>query len=138
MYPSVQASGGQEEYYIRSTWLWVILWVRLTFSQTYPPSRGISWWPRAVLSWKVWWVQFFHICCLPFGEASHTLQCRRYELLKIEQFIVDWSFCCCCCYCCYCCCNNCEIICETHVTSVITDVTTTTELDIIENKSNLW
>ena len=37
----------KEQYYIRSSWLWVILQVRLTFIQTYP-SRGI-WWPRAVL-----------------------------------------------------------------------------------------
>ena len=43
----VQVSGGQEEHYIRSSWLWVILQVRLTFSQTYPHSS--IWWPRAVL-----------------------------------------------------------------------------------------
>ena len=69
----------------------VIMTLGYSLSQTdiqsdLPPSRGI-WWPRAVQSWKVWWVQFLLICCSPVGEVSHTLQCRRYELLKIEPFM---------------------------------------------------
>ena len=37
--PQVEASSDQEQYYIRSAWHLVSLWVRLTFSQTYP-HRG--------------------------------------------------------------------------------------------------
>ena len=32
----MEASSGQEQYYVRSAWHVVSLWVRLTFSQTYP------------------------------------------------------------------------------------------------------
>ena len=38
--PPVEASSGQEQYYIRSAWHLVSLWVRLTFGKMYP-SRGI-------------------------------------------------------------------------------------------------
>ena len=50
MYPLVEASSGQEQYYIRS---------------------GLH----------------LLICCSAVGEVSHTLECRRYEFLKIEQFM---------------------------------------------------
>ena len=42
-----------------------------------PPGRDI-WWPRAVLH---------KVIMASVGEVSHTMQCRRYELLKIEQFM---------------------------------------------------
>ena len=37
--PLVDASSGQEQYYIRSAWHLVSLWVRLTFSQMYSPGQ---------------------------------------------------------------------------------------------------
>ena len=50
MYPPVEASGGPEQFYIRSAW-YLHFCIRLPWHlqiQTYPPSRGI-WWSRAVL-----------------------------------------------------------------------------------------
>ena len=142
MYPLVEASGGQEQYYIRSPWHWVILWVRLTFHQTYPPvvaSSGQGWYDNIGIEECNWAGVFWRmqlrrqlivrcttllqasggqeqyyirlalhllICCSPRTEVSHTLQCRRYEFLKIEQFMyidlfvfvvvfVTVEFCCC-------------------------------------------
>ena len=40
--PLVEACSGQEQYYIRSAWYWVSIWVRLTFSQMYPPVEACS------------------------------------------------------------------------------------------------
>ena len=39
-YP-IEASGGQEWYYVRSSWHLIILWVRLTFSQMSPSYRHL-------------------------------------------------------------------------------------------------
>ena len=41
-YPLVEASGGQEWYYIRSAQHLVSIWVTLTFGQTYPLVEASS------------------------------------------------------------------------------------------------
>ena len=38
---SIEASGGQKWYYVRSSWHLIILWVRLTFSQMSPSYRHL-------------------------------------------------------------------------------------------------
>ena len=38
--PTVEASSGQEQYYVMSAQYVVSLWVRLTFSQAYPPVEA--------------------------------------------------------------------------------------------------
>ena len=48
MYPPVEASGGQEQYYIRSSWHVEECNCQCSGQSDVPPSRGI-WWPRAVL-----------------------------------------------------------------------------------------
>ena len=122
--PLVEASGGQEEYYIRSSWLWVILQVRLTFSQMHP-IRGIQlsravkckvnltfyrmqlrrqltvrctpfgrgiWWPRAVLSWKVWSVQFFSHLLFTCWRSKSYIAMQEIRVIENWAIYVDWSF----------------------------------------------
>ena len=81
MYPPVEASSDEEQYYIRSTWH---LQPDISRSDV-PPSRGI-WWPRLALSSNGWWVQIFVICFSTIGEVSHTLQCRR--MSTVIQFLL--------------------------------------------------
>ena len=62
-YPTVEASNNQEQYYFRSSWHLVILWVRMTFSQTYPTSlveaSGDQGWYYVRSSWHlvILWVR---------------------------------------------------------------------------------
>ena len=70
--PPVEASSDQEQYYVRSEWDVVSLWVRLTWAQMYPLSRGIQW-SRAVLPQVslTCAVRCTQVRCTPPVEASH-------------------------------------------------------------------
>ena len=66
--PLVEASGGQEQYYLRSPWHLVSLWVRLTFSQTYPQQKHLvakSSTMSGLLD--IWWV---------FGSGWLIVRCQ--------------------------------------------------------------
>ena len=80
MYPPVEASAGQEQYYVRSVWHLVMHQVNLTFlACRHMPSTGI-WWPRAVLPKVIltfcrmqlrmqWTVRHIPITCIWWSRA---------------------------------------------------------------------
>ena len=72
--PLVDASSGQKQYYIRSAWHLVSLWVRLTFSQMYPPveaSSGQEWYYiRSDWHLVSLWVRLTCLCEGKSGASS--------------------------------------------------------------------
>ena len=107
MYPPVEASGCQEQYYVRSAWHWVILQVRLIFSQMYPHHYKHL---VAKSSTKLEGLMGSVLAHLLFtcwrGKSYIAMQ----QIWVIENWAiyVDWSFCCC--YCCCCCCCYCVML----------------------------
>ena len=70
-YPQGVASSGLDQYYVRSVWHLVSLWFKLTFSQMYPPSRGIVG-PRVVLSCvQLTWAQMYPQVEAPGGQQQY-------------------------------------------------------------------
>ena len=82
MYPPVEASGGQEQYYIRSDWHFEEMQLKKLRSQLsvrFTPSRGICW-PRAVL----------HQVILTFGYPFGQADIQSDVLFSIYEFF-NWS-----------------------------------------------
>ena len=89
MCPLVEASSGQEWYYVRAGWHLVSLWVRLTFGQMYSSvkaSSGQEWqYARPGWHWVSLWVRltFGHMC--PPG--------RGIEWPRVILLQVNFTFC---------------------------------------------
>ena len=75
MYPLVEASGSQDQYYIRSTWHSAECNWEGSRQSDVPPSRGI-WWSRAVLHkvnltfWRMQLRRQWTVRCIPMEASS--------------------------------------------------------------------
>ena len=68
-----EASGGQEQYYIRSSWHWVILWVTLTFRHSLtPPDKK---WKNVNLNREKVFEKACKCAHIVFGYADRNALC---------------------------------------------------------------